>query len=63
MCKEDFKIDKVPVTIEVDHNLSNLPTNLENRIIADIKKTDNRKKLVVSNDIEVNEYWLPEDNY
>ena len=62
-CNENFKIDKVPVTIEMDHNLRKLPTNLENKIIADINKFENRKKHVVSNEIEVNDYWLPDDNY
>ena len=47
----------------MDHNLRKLPTNLENKIIADINKFENRKKHVVSNEIEVNEYWLPDDNY
>ena len=50
-CNKNFKIDKVPITIEMDHNLRKLPTNLENKIISDINKFENRKKHVVSNDI------------
>ena len=62
-CNKKNKIDKVPVTIEMDHNLRKLPTNLENKIIADINKFENRKKHVVYNEIEVIDYGLPDDNY
>ena len=62
-CNKNVKIDKVPVTIEMDHNLRKMPTNIENKIITDINKFENRKKHVVYNEIEVNDYWLPDDNY
>ena len=61
--KENYKINKLPVTIEVDSKLNHLPTTLEDRIIADMNKVDNKKKFIVSNGNEVNENWLPEDDY
>ena len=61
--KENYKINKLPVTFEVDSKLNQLPTTLEDRIIADMNKADNKKKLIVSNCNEVNENWLPENDY
>ena len=59
--KENYKINKLPVTIEVDSKLNHLPTALEDKIISDMNKADNKKKLIVSNCNEVNENWLPEN--
>ena len=47
----------------MDHNLIKFPTNLENKIMSDINKFEKRRKQVVYNEIEVNDYWLPDDNY
>ena len=59
--KENSKINQLPITIEVDSKLNHLPTALEDKIISDINKADNKKKLIVSNCNEVNENWLPEN--
>ena len=62
-CNKNVKINKVPVTIEMDHNLRKFPTNLENKIMSDINKFEKRRNQVVYNEIEDHDYGLPNDNY
>ena len=54
-CNKNVKINKVPVTIEMDHNLRKFPTNLENKIMSDINKFEKRRNQVVYNEIEIND--------
>ena len=62
-CNKYVKSNQVPVTIELDHNLRKFPTSLETKIMSDIDKFEKRKKQVIYNDIEINDYGFPKDNY
>ena len=62
-CNKNVKSNQVPVTIELDHKLRKFPTSLETKIMSDIDKFEKRKKQVIYNDIEINDYEFPKDNY
>ena len=43
-----------------DSKLNHLPVTIEDKIIQDIYKVENKKKAIVSNCNEVSENWLPD---
>ena len=46
----------------MDHNLRKFPTNLESKTMSDINNFEKRRNQVVYNEIEINDYRLPNDN-